>query len=168
MRRHVGRLALGLGFVVLGSVAIPAEANAEEWRAGDRVPTGYHLERPKTGEHLAAVGLGIFLTGYVPSAALGGLGAVICNSVGGCTPSPSRLLVPVAGPFLLGTSSSPLLVLDGLTQIGGVAVALMGLVLMSNEKPALVLDDVQVGSVRLRVEPSVGSGTAGALLGGTF
>ena len=167
MRRQVGRLALGLGFVTLGSVATPAEAHAEEWRTGDSVPTGYHVERPQTGGTIVGVGLGIFAAGYVPSAALGGLGLLVCSSWGPCSPSPGLLLIPVAGPFLLGTGE-PLFVLAGIAQTGGLAVALMGGMLMSGEKPAIVPNEMQVGSVRVRLEPSVGSGAAGAVLGGTF
>ena len=167
MRRHVGRLALAFGMVALGSVVAPSQAHADEWRTDDPVPPGYHIDQPKTGGTVAAVGLGFFLGGYVPVAALGGLGALICDSAGPCTPSPAKLLVPMAGPFLFG-ATHPLLVLSGVAQTGGVAVAIMGLVMMSNEKPSIVPDEVQLGSVRVRVQPSVGSGTAGAMIGGTF
>jgi hypothetical protein len=163
------------------SAAEPVDAVAlRSWQTGDPVPSGYHAETPKGGAIAAVIGGSLFLSGYVPALLVGGIGAMYCAGIrylGECDAGvPAQLLIPLVGPFLVaghtdGRAES-MLITDGVIQIAGVVTAVAGALVDSDAKPSLVPDKATTAGpapkVSVRVLPSVGQGSTGLMVLGSF
>jgi hypothetical protein len=135
----------------------PAPRYIYDYEAGEVVPPGYHVET-RAHRGLVIGGAVTFSSAYLLSV----LGAVAGATDG--AKGPKRflpLLVPVGGPFItIGTADSKgsgtaLLMLDGLAQVGGVVLFIVGL---STDQALLVRNDVRTGLVPA-VDVGPGSGS---------
>jgi hypothetical protein len=133
------------------------------------VPFGYHLETHK-GRGLIVAGIVLFGSGWLLS--LLGAGTAALNETGQAgTRGNVPVAVPLAGPFIaLGTSKDArqtsaigaLFLFDGLSQAGGVAMFIGGMV---KEEKLYVRNDV--GRRDLRI-PNVAIGPRGGALTWAF
>jgi hypothetical protein len=124
------------------------------------VPPGYHVEE-HARKGLVIGGAVMFGTMYLLTA----LGAAIASDAGS---NSTALWVPAVGPFIqMGQSSSAtgafLLALDGVVQVGGLAMFTIGLAAPRTE---VVRNDV--GSLTIKVSPIVAGDSRGMGLVGTF
>jgi hypothetical protein len=151
-----------------GPVGPPEMAYVE----GQPVPAGYHVEH-RGRRKLIVAGVSIFGGCYLASAVVGGFAV----SEGDNTSDElGALLIPIAGPFItIGTSHLRfgdeqdnggifLLIIDGVAQIAGVTLAVIGL--SASDTPYLVRNDR--GKEDSKAPPSLVpqvmvSGRAGAL-----
>ncbi len=140
------------------------------WQEGEPIPPGYHpAERVRLG--LVIGGATLFGVMYFFSV----LAASICTSAGpdgksivcgGSTTHEDALLVPAAGPFIQMAQSTPatgevFLALDGLAQLGGIAMLAYGI---AAPKPVLVRNDLgKAPPPRLEIAPLVGVGRIGVM-----
>lgn len=136
-----------------------------DWSEGEPIPPGYH-ESTRMRKGLVIAGAVLFGTTYLLSALVG---AIVTDCQ--CGGTATALLIPGAGPFVeLGQSNSATgsfsLVLDGLSQVGGLAMFIAGLAV---PRTVLVRDDYASSSgFHLTVSPIVGPGQRGMGLVGTF
>lgn len=126
--------------------AWPAPRYIYDYEEGEVVPPGYHVET-RAHRGLVIGGAVTFSSAYLLS---------VLGAVSGATDGPKGpkrylpLLVPVGGPFItIGTADSKgagtaLLTLDGLAQVGGVALFIIGL---STDQALLVRNDVRTSFV---------------------
>jgi hypothetical protein len=129
----------------------------KDWSEGEAIPPGYH---PKAQARIGLVVGGAVLFGitYLISA----LAVPLATTA---------LYVPGVGPFIqLSQSgniptSSFLLVLDGLCQVGGISMFAIGLAV---PKSVLVRNDVASNPLRLTIAPILGPDRSGMGLVGTF
>jgi hypothetical protein len=123
------------------------------YREGQPIPSGYHLEqRKRKGIFIAgATTLGLaHLASILPATVL-----VIAGVGGG-----AALFFPVAGPFVtlasingLNTLSTTLFVADGLIQTAGLGMMIAGLIM---KKPILVKDRVALDLLPLATPRTTG------------
>lgn len=130
------------------------------WDDSQPVPPGYHVEE-HARKGLVIGGAVMFGTMYLLTA----LGAAIASDAGS---NATALWVPAVGPFIqMGQSSSAtgafLLALDGVVQVGGLAMFTIGLAAPRTE---VVRNDV--GSLTIKVSPIVAGDSRGMGLVGTF
>ena len=143
--------------------ALPERPKTLDYEDGDPVPAGYHA-RTKTRKGLLIGGAVMFGCTYLIS-------ATVAASFDKTTRQADfqPLYIPAAGPFITISSASSYglgtfaLVIDGLAQAGGLAMAVAGI---AAKKTELVRDDV--GMTHFMVAPvvtreSVGFGVAGTL-----
>jgi hypothetical protein len=140
-----------------------------DWSEGDPIPPGYHpVSRIRKG--LVVGGAVLFGLTYVFTALAAAVGA---DTTGSGQSNPlAALWVPVAGPFIQvfqsGTSAtgSLILILDGLSQAGGISMFAIGL---AAPKTTLVRNDLAGnGAPHLSFAPIMGPGRTGMGLVGTF
>lgn len=135
----------------------PAPRYIYDYEPGEQVPPGYHVET-RAHRGLVIGGAVTFSSAYLLSI----LGAVAGATDGGKGPKKYLpLLIPAAGPFVtIGTANSEgagtaLLMLDGMAQVGGVVLFIVG---MSTDQELLVRNDVRTGFVpRVDLGPRSGS-----------
>ncbi len=144
-----------------------------DWEPGQAIPPGYHPStRIRKGLVIGgAVTFGVvYLLSALAGAVTSDVGDVTCGN--GCssgTRSAKLLLIPVGGPFaLVGASSSAtgnfFLVLDGVAQVGGLAMLIAGL---AAQESVLVHDVAK--NVKIMPAPmTFGATGAGLGLVGTF
>lgn len=137
---------------------------------GENSDRGY---RHRTG--LVAGGLALSLGTYAVTALAGAIKSDTCRSGSvdtsstGCRTNTWPLYVPLAGPFIQmgyvnGTGAATLrtlLVLDGVVQIGGLAMAVVGALLPGERRRVAAIE-------RLHLAPFGSSTGAGMAAGGTF
>ena len=139
----------------------PQSPKVIDLEEGQAVPQGYHsATKPRLG--LVIGGSVLFGVTWLTSVASGAIGAGFGWDRG------SLLLIPVAGPFALmpgGTATGDLfLVLDGLSQAGGIAMLVAGL---AAPKAVAVRNDL----AKLQLMPTpmtFGKGSGGFGLKGQF
>ena len=139
-----------------------------DYEDGDPVPPGYHVET-KMKKGLFIAGTVTFGATYLFSALTAGLVDSGCgnSTSSSCSTGVGALYVPVVGPFIgIGTMHSSgsgtfVLVIDGIAQAGGVAMAIAGLALDTSE---LVRNDVG----KVHVTPWVAQGVTGLGLSGSL
>lgn len=158
------------------SVAMSGPAYIKTWSEGDPIPPGYHpVSRVRTG--LLVGGLVTFGSMYLISVLTAAMTLDICKLVNNASAkpncnAPTFLFVPVAGPFIeMGRSASAgisdsatvmtLLVLDGVVQVAGVAMAVAGIAW-----PKVILQRNDLGAVGKKttvatIEPVLGGGQNG-------
>lgn len=150
--------------------ASPGPRVIRGWQEGEPIPPGYHpAERVRLG--LVVGGATLFGVMYLFSA----LAAGVCSSAqegtttsicGGSTTKEDPLLLPAIGPFIQmaeggNAVGDVFLAIDGLAQLGGIAMLIYGLAV---PKPVLVRNDLGKASPpRLEISPMVGAGRAGLL-----
>jgi hypothetical protein len=123
-----------------------------DYEDGDPVPPGYHVDT-KMRKGLFITGVALFGGFYLISVFVASL-AVDSNLGGNDNFVP--LYIPAVGPFVtVGSAQAEgggafLLILDGVVQCGGIAMAILGLALQKSE---LVRNDV--GSTDVRLSPMV-------------
>jgi hypothetical protein len=130
------------------------------WDDSQPVPPGYHVEE-HARKGLVIGGAVMFGTMYLLTA----LGAAIAQDNGG---GAAALWVPAVGPFIqMGQSGSAtggfLLALDGVIQVGGLAMFTIGLAAPRTE---VVRDGI--GSLTIKVSPIIAGDSRGMGLVGTF
>jgi hypothetical protein len=137
----------------------------KDWSDGEPIPQGYHeTTRARTG--LVVGGAVLFGTTYLISALTGAAGSDLSNC--GCY---GALFVPGVGPFIeLGQSTtatgSLLLVLDGVSQLGGIAMFIAG---FAAPRTVLVRDDYGSSQgFHIALAPIVAPGRSGMGVVGTF
>lgn len=96
---------------------------------------------PETvGTRIGVAGAGLFGAAYLCSALAAGVG-LIADSQG--NKDIAALFVPVAGPFMMlahppsdaGSGRAVVLVMDGVAQVGGIGMLLVGIVMDQQEPP---------------------------------
>jgi hypothetical protein len=149
------------------TAAQPANAPAPATRPPATAPA---TALPDRGRLLVTVGASAFTVIYLASA----LGATTgYDSDATDRTSRGALWIPAVGPFIaIGYTRAAgvgvVFALDGVAQIGSIAIFAMGLV---TPRPVLVrpaADDSARRGFTVSVDPLVGGGTSGATLFGTF
>ncbi len=149
----------------------------ESWRPGQSVPDGYRARKPKDGLTVLILGGSLFILSYAPILIYGGLESLACASYagqpGGCSlHNPGFEMIPLVGPFLYATENggSPLAMLDGILQVSGVGVAVIGAAMFVSAKPVLVPETASHKNepLKLRVLPMIGANANGVTILGTF
>ncbi|NUQ77413.1 MAG: hypothetical protein HUU21_28075, partial [Polyangiaceae bacterium] len=135
-----------------------------EYDESKPVPAGYRVVK-RSRLHIAAIGGGIFILGYVPALYVALIGSAVDSA--GADSGLDPLYIPAAGPFItISTAEAEgagifWLMVMGVVQTGGLATGIAGLV-MPDEK-VLYRNDV-----RIRVAPYVTATGSGIGLQGTF
>ncbi len=141
-----------------------------DWSDGDPVPPGYYpYTRVRTG--LVIGGAALFGTAYLESTLSAALLADFSSFPGSTRTSVGALFVPGVGPFIeigqsVGTTLSLCFALDGLAQLGGMTMFVVGLAV-----PKTVLVHDEYGSsprIQFSFAPIVAPGRQGLGLVGTF
>ncbi len=157
------------------SVAMSGPRIIRDWQEGEPIPPGYHPStRIRTG--LVAGGATMFGATYLISLLVAAIGQDSCTAVstmGGvqCTNDAAPLFIPVVGPFITmgnvrdSATADVFLVLDGLLQVGGIAMFIAGL---AWPKTVLVRNDLGKNKIHVTPTPMLGQNMAGAGLIGTF
>ena len=153
------------------SVAFSGPRVINDWSEGEPVPPGYHSST-RVRKGLVVGGAVLFGTTYLLSALIAAVSTDVCNSNIGPCQSASTLFIPGVGPFIaLGPNGGSatgdfFLVLDGLAQIGGLAMFTIGL---ASPKTVLVRNDLGYDSApHLSLAPIFGAGRSEVGLVGTF
>jgi hypothetical protein len=136
--------------------------------AEETAPPGYHsATRARSG--LVTAGVTLFGVTYGSSLLATALDATLCATACASVGHDEALAVPGIGPFVqMARTTNPagnaILALDGLAQLGGIAMFTVGLAM----RQEVFVPDRAVETPRLVVTPVAGSGGAGFLLGGRF
>jgi hypothetical protein len=147
------------------SVAFSGPRIIKDWSEGEPIPPGYH-EATRIRRGLVVGGAVLFGTTYL-------LSAIVAAAVTDCHcgGTAGALFIPGAGPFVeLGQSNSAtgslFLVLDGVSQLGGIAMFVAGL---AAPRTVLVRNDLgSTSAFHLALSPIVGPGRSGMGVVGTF
>jgi hypothetical protein len=134
----------------------------KDWDPNTPIPPGYHVEE-HARKGLIVGGAVLFGTTYLLSA----ISAAAVSDSNAATTA-NALYIPAVGPFIqMGQSTSAteglFLALDGLCQVGGIAMFIGGLAAPNKE---LVRNDF--GGLHLHLAPIVGKDKQGMGLVGTF
>ena len=134
-----------------------------DYEEGDPIPTGYHV-RTKVRKGLIGGGAGLLGGLWFASLLTGAVGdTATLQGDGGW----AALYIPVAGPFVAiatlhaDSAGAALLVVDGIGQVGGAAMIILGAALPQKQ---LVRDDVS--GIKITVSPVITARGVG--LTGTF
>jgi hypothetical protein len=140
------------------------------WSRWEPIAPGYHWStRPRRG--LVIAGVIVFGSAYLLSMLLAPLVSGFASFAGNTNTSVGALFVPGVGPFIeigqsLGATASFYFALDGLAQLGGIAMIVAGL-----NVPKAVLVPNHYGAstgVQFSFVPIVAPGRQGLGLVGTF
>jgi hypothetical protein len=134
------------------------------WDDSQPIPPGYHAEE-HARKGLVIGGAVLFGSMYLLSALVA---AVDSDAYQGQSNPAAALWVPAVGPFIqMGNTGSAtagvFLAIDGLAQIGGIAMFTIGL---ADPKTEMVRNDL--GSIHVKLAPIIASGHEGMGLVGTF
>jgi hypothetical protein len=147
------------------SVALSGPRIIKDWSEGEPIPPGYH-ESVRARKGLIIGGAVLFGTMYLISAfaAAAETDLSSCGCHGG-------LFIPGAGPFVElghsgGATASLFLVLDGVSQVGGIAMFIAG---FAAPQTVLVRNDMgSKGRLHLALSPIIGPDRSGMGVVGTF
>jgi len=138
----------------------PSEIDYEE---GQPIPPGYRPEE-KIRKGLVIAGACVFGGVYLVTVIMVSTTASDAVDRG---EGPEWLYVPLAGPFIaiaaidgMNTGVGALLALDGVAQVGGLAMFIAGLA----AKKKVLVRDYSMGGTRIELTPTIGVGSAGAQL----
>ena len=143
-----------------GYYAQPIPPREIEYDEGQTIPPGYHkTTKIRTG--LVVGGAVLFGVLWLTSASIGAVASDVGSRTG------KLLIIPAVGPFTLvpsGYATADLfLVLDGICQIGGIAMLVAGL---AAQKTVLVRD---IAGLKIQPTPmTFGAGSGGFGFRGTF
>jgi hypothetical protein len=147
------------------SVAFSGPRIISDWSEGEPIPPGYH-EAIRMRRGLVVGGAVLFGTMYLLTALVAAVESD--NTSCGCH---AGLFIPGAGPFVelgqsTGATTSFFLVVDGMSQLGGLAMFIAGLAV---PKTVLIRNDLgSTSGFHLALSPIVGPGRSGMGVVGTF